>query len=246
MSVGVLQSTDLVNAAVTATVERVEHDPIQTVRKASGWTPENFAREQIRGLVRQLFFASVARPVRQVVFWAAEARTDIQRVCLQVAESLALETTGSVAMVSHAVDGDRPVFTASQAESEENVPTADADATPARQFSIRIRKNLWLVPQLRLVQGSGVLNSPLSACLTTLRRDFEYSIVQGPPAGESSEAAALGQSADGIVLVLAAHVTRRAIALKIKATLEAAQVRVLGTVLSERRFPIPEAIYRRL
>jgi len=31
-----------------------------------------------------------------------------------------------------------------------------------------------------------------------------------------------------------------------KETLEAARVRVLGTILSNRVFPIPEAIYRRL
>jgi Mrp family chromosome partitioning ATPase len=86
----------------------------------------------------------------------------------------------------------------------------------------------------------------LNGYLAKLRREFEYSIVEGPPAGESSEAAALGRSADGIILVLEAHRTRRAVARKIKATLDAADVRVLGTVLTGRRFPIPEVIYRRL
>jgi hypothetical protein len=46
--------------------------------------------------------------------------------------------------------------------------------------------------------------------------------------------------------VLGAHSTRRATARKIKETLEAAQARILGTVLSERTFPVPERIYRRL
>jgi hypothetical protein len=84
----------------------------------------------------------------------------------------------------------------------------------------------------------------LNGYLAKLRREFEYSIVEGPPAGESSEAAALGRSADGIILVLEAHRTRRAVARKIKATLDAADVRVLGMVLTGRRFPIPEVIYR--
>jgi Mrp family chromosome partitioning ATPase len=56
----------------------------------------------------------------------------------------------------------------------------------------------------------------------------------------------MAQFADGIILVLSAHRTRRAMARKIKETLEAAQVRILGTVLSDRVFPIPERIYRRL
>ena len=56
----------------------------------------------------------------------------------------------------------------------------------------------------------------------------------------------MAQFADGIVLVLAAHRTRRVTARKVKEALEVSQARVLGTVLSERMFPVPEGIYRRL
>jgi hypothetical protein len=48
----------------------------------------------------------------------------------------------------------------------------------------------------------------------------------------------------GIILVLSAKHTRRVTALKIKNALR--QVRLLGTVLSDREFPIPTSIYRRL
>jgi Mrp family chromosome partitioning ATPase len=76
--------------------------------------------------------------------------------------------------------------------------------------------------------------------------EFEYVVIQGPAAGASSEAALLGQLTDGIILVLGARKTRRATAQSIKETLEAAHCRILGTVLMERTFPIPERIYRRL
>jgi Mrp family chromosome partitioning ATPase len=56
----------------------------------------------------------------------------------------------------------------------------------------------------------------------------------------------LGELADGIVLVLGANSTRKATARKIKNTLETMRSQILGTVLSERAFPIPEWIYRRL
>lgn len=82
--------------------------------------------------------------------------------------------------------------------------------------------------------------------LCELRGEFDYSIVQGPAAGLSSEAAVLGQLTDGIVLVLTAHKTRRAAAKKIKEMLANARTRVLGTVLVDRTFPIPNALYRRL
>jgi Mrp family chromosome partitioning ATPase len=84
------------------------------------------------------------------------------------------------------------------------------------------------------------------SCLAELRNEFEYAVIHGPAAGISSEAALLGQLADGIILVLEAHSTRKATARKIKETLEGAQSRILGTVLSKRTFPVPERIYRRL
>ena len=76
--------------------------------------------------------------------------------------------------------------------------------------------------------------------------EFEYSILEGPPAGESNEATSMAQFADGIILVLSASHTRRVVARKIKEMLDATQARVLGTVLTDRVFPIPEGIYRRL
>jgi Mrp family chromosome partitioning ATPase len=89
-------------------------------------------------------------------------------------------------------------------------------------------------------------SAALHSFFSEIRREFEYSIVQGQPAGESSMTTEIGQVADGVVLVISAQRTRRASARKIKEMLEAAQVRLLGTVLSDREFPIPEGIYRRL
>ena len=51
---------------------------------------------------------------------------------------------------------------------------------------------------------------------------------------------------DGVVLVLEANSTRRVAARKAQQAVEAANVRVLGTVLNNRTFPIPEKIYRLL
>jgi len=57
-----------------------------------------------------------------------------------------------------------------------------------------------------------------------LRNEFEYAVIHGAVAGISSEAEVLGRLADGIILVLEAHSTRRATARKIKQTLEGAQL----------------------
>ncbi len=82
--------------------------------------------------------------------------------------------------------------------------------------------------------------------LRELRLEFDYTVLHGPPAGLCSEAALLGHLTDGIVLVLEANSTRRVAAQKVKQTLQATNARLLGTVLNQRTFPIPEGIYKKL
>jgi Mrp family chromosome partitioning ATPase len=49
-----------------------------------------------------------------------------------------------------------------------------------------------------------------------------------------------------LVLVVQANATRRDAARKAKESLQAANVRLLGAVLDNRTFPIPDAIYQRI
>lgn len=211
--------------------------PVEDSCEKTVWNPEDFAREQIRSLVRLVFFAGGARPVKEVVFSAAEARLDVAGICNQVARSLALETHADVALVD--IEPGQAEVRSIRAPGKEN--------TAIKSWSTQMTTNLWRVPKSALCEcgdetGRGHL---WISRLARLRAEFEYLVIQGPVAGTSSEAALLGQSTDGIILVLAAHSTRRATARKIKEGL-AAQSRILGTVLSERRFPIPEGVYRRL
>jgi hypothetical protein len=212
--------------------------PVVLPDKSNGWKPDEFAREQIRGLVRRVFFAGGSSPVRQVVFCAAEPHIDVAPICDKVARALAQETTVQVALLG-------------REEENEDFTTAPI---PAEKRSLvkssfnQLASNLWYVIRNRsnLTDehvGTGV---HWVTCLTQLRKDFEYVVIEGPAAGVSSEAALLGQVTDGLILVLGAHSTRKATAQKIKQTLVGAQSRILGTVLSERRFPIPDSIYSRL
>jgi hypothetical protein len=209
---------------------------VRTFRPVGGWNPENFEREQIRGLVRQIFFSN-ASSVRQVVFSPVDAETDVRRICRRVGEVLALETTAAVA-----VAGEYPKVYETKALCE---PAAEKATATLRQIATRMRSNLWLVPFDRGGNES-FSTASLHSYMNGLHREFEYSIVESAPAGALNEATAMAQLADGIVLVLSAHHTRRATARNIKERLDAAQANVLGTVLSDRAFPIPEGIYRRL
>jgi hypothetical protein len=210
-----------------------------------GWSAGSFAREQIRGLVRQLFFSNAAQPVRQVVFSAADSQTDVGIICQQVGEALASETQGGIAVVGCGAD----ILEVSEKEQTFGArrPGEGGGSRPAAPG----KSNLWFVSRSGMAGARRstvrTFNShPAYALLSELRREFEYSIVASPPAGECSDAAAMGLLADGVVLIVAANRTRRATARKIIDSLRAQHVQLLGIVLSDRTFPIPQSIYRRL
>ena len=76
-----------------------------------------------------------------------------------------------------------------------------------------------------------------------LCEQFDYVLVLCPPPSAYPEAQILGRLADGMVLVVEANSTPRNTAVQLKAELEEAGVRLLGTVLNNRTFPIPDVIY---
>lgn len=206
----------------------------RTARAKEGWNPQEFAREQIRGLVRQLFPAAQSTPLRQVVFSAVDPQTDSLEICRSVGEVLALETTQDVAVVGVGLESTR---------SGELRVCSSETGSPLREAGDQVRRNLWYLPmEARMEGGAESLQSYLSA----VRREFEYSIIAAPAAVISSQTLTLAQLADGIVLVLSAQHTRRGQARTIQAMLEKSSARLLGMVLSDREFPIPERIYRRL
>jgi Mrp family chromosome partitioning ATPase len=51
---------------------------------------------------------------------------------------------------------------------------------------------------------------------------------------------------DGVIFVVEANSTRRETTKRFKESLEEVRVRVLGVVLNDRTFPIPESVYRKL
>ncbi len=210
-------------------------------RLPDGWNPEDFAKEQIRSLVNKVFLSTEERQVRQVVFSAADPVTDVRNLCWQVGEELALETKESIAVVGDyagVLDADMYVNCVTQHLGKN-------ERTPWTQKIAQERGNLRLVPPPD-GEDKHVSTALLHSYLGEMRSQFQYSIIVGSCAAESNAATAMAQLADGIVLVLSAQRTRRITARRIKERLEAAQAHLLGVVLGDRVFPIPEGIYRRL
>ncbi len=206
--------------------------------------PASIIDEQICRLVRQLFFSSASRPPKQIVFSAVEEGTDVGGICMQTAEALSLMVPASVATV------DASSFSrhAKNIELEEDRLGLPGKATAFRETSNQLSLNLWSVPGPAFWASDAFAGSPgwVHRRLGELRLDFDYTILHAPPAGVYSGGVLLGHASDGMVLVLEANITRRAAALKTIEILRNGNVKLLGTVLSGRTFPIPESIYQRI
>jgi hypothetical protein len=206
------------------------------------WDAEQFAAEQIGQLVRQVFLPGWSKPARQVVLSPVDQETDISEVCLRVGETLASQVAGSVCVV----EADLPV--PKTADEPPLTSAAFGGVGTLREVSRRLSSRLWLVTQDTLMgeNQEGFSAAWLRGRLAEFRLEFDYTVLQGPAAGMYSQAALLGHLCDGLILVLQANATRRVAAARVQEALRAAHARLLGTVLVERTFPIPQSIYRKL
>lgn len=189
--------------------------------------------EQIQTLVQQLFFRHESGPLRHVGFAAVESSTATATLCLEVAQALA-EDGRDVGLIDANPDG---ILLPSQLQ----IPSPNRG-----EANWPIAPRLWMVPrQSWLGEGSGrrITDQNLSR-LRELTAEFDFSILWCAPVTWLT--ASIGRSCDGLVLVLTANKTRRLVAAQIKDQLSKAKVSLLGTVLSERRFPVPQGLYRSL
>jgi hypothetical protein len=190
--------------------------------------------DQVHALVRQLFFRHEAVAVRHVGFAAVEAATATAALCLDVARVLAEEGRYDVGLIDAHSD---PALLQTQLQIP---PPTHAQTTWP------IGPRLWMVPrQSWLPEDCGQRIDDLNLSrLRDLTAEFDFSILWCAPF--SWLTASIGHACDGLVLVLTANKTRRLVAAQIKDQLTKAQVPLLGTVLAERRFPVPQGLYRRL
>jgi Mrp family chromosome partitioning ATPase len=127
------------------------------------------------------------------------------------------------------------------------IPVSSKSAS-VREQCVQIDGNLWLAGTDLLADDRGVLLSvdELRHLFAQLCEVFEYVLIDAPGTSVCGDAAILGQVADAAVLVIEANSTRRLSARNAKEVLDASGVRLLGTVLHNRSFPIPEGLYKRL
>jgi len=190
--------------------------------------------EQIRALVEQLFFQHETVQVRNACFAPIDASSRAAATCFDVANALAGEGKYDVGLIDARIDG--PLL---QQELQLDVPSH-------ARGSCVVSPHLWLVPRQswRREPDRPLVTDRDLERLRDFMTEFDFSILCGAPA--SWLTARIAQNCDGLVLMLTANKTRRLVAAQIKELLGKARIPILGTVLAERRLPVPQGLYRKL
>jgi len=208
--------------------------------------PDSFVREEILRLVQYLFLSPTngngQSNRQQVVFCGIDEADGSAQVCRQISRSVAEQVQSPVCLVDANV---RCSTSGRLVDRQESVGPQQLKHRDTQNIWQRLSDNLWFTPcDSFRTNGSASATDQVRALLRGLSNELRYVIINAPPVGLYSDAALLGQVADGVVLVLEANSTRRAAARQAKQALEAGRVKVLGTILNNRTFPIPEKVYR--
>jgi Mrp family chromosome partitioning ATPase len=217
-------------------------------RNAAGLDLDQMAHEESLKLVQRVFLLQAAEHPRAVVFAGIELGDGCSRICANSAKTLARSISGSVCLVNADF---RSCSHAPFSGFKNHSRLADA---LSQQGTIRALtqqlhpENLWLLSCGSFATDSPSLSSSdrLKALLAQLRKEFDYVLINVPAVILDGAASQWGPLVDGVILVVEANLTRREVARKAKESLESANVRLLGAVLNNRTFPIPETIYRNI
>jgi hypothetical protein len=213
-------------------------------RDAVASSDDRIVREQLGGLVQKLYLPGHRGGRRHIAFSSLERSGVSPWLSARIGNILAQQVSESVCLV----EADRDAKLLRELVAPKSPETAEFATPLGNDLTIRVEKNLWLCPASRFLceddwtpQVDVVRNR-----LSRLRREFGYLVIRAPALCLGEEAALMGQLSEGLVLVLEANVTRRVAAVCARDMLAAMGVPLLGTILDQRSFPVPESIYRRI
>jgi succinoglycan biosynthesis transport protein ExoP len=200
-------------------------------------------------LVHLVFLPETERSPSVVAFAGMDHGNGCSQTCASVAERLAGDPLRSVCLVE--ADFRSPVPSWVFGETKKcGLAEALTLRTPIRNFlsPMHAARNLWLLPcgmpgpDSSNLFASGFLRERIEE----LRAEFDFVIIDAPPLARYSDAIALGQLADGLILIVEAGVTRRDETARAVATLRASKIEILAAVLNKKTSPIPERLYNLL
>ena len=208
-------------------------------------TLSNIAHAELIKLVRRVFMFSNSH-APHVVSFSSVGGNGSGEICLQAGEVLAEQGCGTVCLVDANLQSPTLHHLAG-IERSPGLTDAMNGSRPIQDYAVRMGNgNLWVVPSGPPLEGATLASDRMRARLHELATQFDFILLDAPPGDSQTDAVLVGQMSDGLVLVLEANSTRRETAKTTKGVLEAAKVNILGAILNNRTFPIPEALYHRL
>jgi polysaccharide biosynthesis transport protein len=212
------------------------------------WKREQAASEEEIKLVQRVFVVPGQDAPKSVAFCGVDEEDESKHICARVGEILAARTTGRVCLIDASL---RAPSLNSRYGMDTRLGITDAlmDSGAAENLARQIGSScLWL---LTAESGSADPQAVLSMerfrdLIPRLQGQFGTILVAAPPVNDCPATMVLGQFVDGVILVLKANSTHRAAAVKAKENLKASGVRLLGAILTDRTYPVPEGLYRRL
>src|SRR3981081_3334306 len=209
---------------------------------------DNASTEEVKTLVQRVFLLSAGQAPHTVVFAGSESGSGCSWIRARAAEALARQVPGSVCLVDANLraPGLHQQF---GIPNHHGLSDALRQTEPVGIFVTALSpSNLSIVSCGSAPEGAqGLLTSNrMRTRLHELRSMFDYVLIDTSAMSSSKEAIVLGALSDGVVLVLKANSSRKETARSAVQEFQTAKVRVLGAVLNQRKFPIPEAIYNKL
>jgi capsular exopolysaccharide synthesis family protein len=209
--------------------------------------PRGPAEQEVIKLVQRVFAFPNSHAPRTVVFSSVQGNGSTE-ICRGAGEALAAQGSGTVCLVDANLRAPSLHLLLGVGKSP-GLADATGKPGPIKNFTVgTASRNLWLVPAGSLAaEAHGLIASDqLRSRMRELREEFDYVLIDAPPLSSCSDAVLLGQMTDGVILVVEANSTRRETARTAKETFEGANVKLLGAILNNRTFPIPEVLYRKL
>jgi Mrp family chromosome partitioning ATPase len=202
------------------------------------------ARDEVFRFVKRVFLSAPPSDVpRSLLFVAASPAADGDLTCCAAAEMLAHQTTSTVCMVdANSVPRLRQRFSRSDAADEAN-HAGPAPASPARP-AVQVARRLWLAPATIDADPGVAVTETYRRSLLTLGSSFDYVLIDASTLDVRSTADHLAGLVDGVVLLVDATATRKALARDAIEALQASRTRLLGAVLVNQTSAIPEALRR--
>lgn len=193
-------------------------------------------------LAQTIFLSGNANTPHHVVLCGVDGENGSSEICIHLGRALAKSSARPVCLIDANLQFARleNVLVAGR-----QIPLPDMDEDLCRS----VEPDLWIA-ELGTPgkQKDAVLPAvqQITERLTALRTRFDFILMDAPGVNAGGDASVLSQLADGAILVIEANSTRKASALKAKQSLETANARILGSVLNNRTFPIPERLYWKL